>query len=122
MTCETEPEKGGIKVSWSFTYTGGLPLTNILVDHLENGVPTDPTLVRTDDRTVLIPRLTAGTLYHPRITASTSFGSRTLDCPGITLDIGKIFVGVQLTLVLVPSWQALFCEFDVPNSLGNAHN
>ena len=85
---------GIITVSWSYTHTGGLHLTNVSVIYrFEEGPamssPTPVDVVSAEVMRVMVTNLVAGRLYTFTITSENSNGSTSIDCGPIHHNTGK---------------------------------
>ena len=94
MVCESSMEvNGGIRVTWRFDHTGGLPLTSQIIDYQftpgSTPMQMDGPPVSVGDRTADISSLVAGYTYMPSVNATNDEGSVKEVCPPLMLRTGK---------------------------------
>ena len=89
-------------ISWSYSYTGGLNITNIVVEYRNESSETFTHLqyftggsgssasgeMAVEDSSVSLPLPVVGVNYFFRVTASNEEGSTTVACPSILLTTG----------------------------------
>ena len=91
----TSSTNGNITVTWSYTHTGGLPLTSVSVSYsklLEASTVSrqNPVTISNISATsVVVPNLEAGFEYVFDITAENSEGSMSISCGPILHLIGE---------------------------------
>lgn len=80
---------GGILVTWSYTHTGGLPLTslNITYTYTNGLVMVQRVGLEKQDHT--LPSLVAGQTYSVSVTAANRIGDATSQCEPVQHLIGK---------------------------------
>ena len=85
-------EGGVINVTWSYIHTGGLNLTEVVVEYsesgdfqdLQNGNQTD-----LSQTSLEVLNFTAGQTYSFQVTASNQMGSNSVLCPAVNHCVGK---------------------------------
>ena len=119
--CDAAPvsANGVITVTWDYTHTGGLNLTEVIVqygiysdDEIEfQGIP-DGNLTDVDEVTLDVEGLVAGRAYVFQITATNDVGSTTVQCPPVVHTVGKPSSMNQQTMqlkgVIYTSYSDLF--------------
>ena len=93
-----------ITVSWSYNHTGGLPLTNLSVQHtildidtMEETLTMTDYLIDTDVTTLNVYSVLPGYKYRFRVTATNAKGPTSVDCPPAV--IGRHAMTVQTLMI-----------------------
>ena len=109
--CDAAPvsDDGVIAVTWDYTHTGGLNLTEVIVqygiysaDEIDFQDIPDGNLTDVDEVTLDVGGLVAGRAYVFQITATNDVGSATVQCPPVVHTVGKPLSMSQQTLELQP--------------------
>ena len=97
--CDVRPvsANGVITVTWGYTHTGGLEITEVIVQYgihssgpidfqdIPNGNLTDPS-----QQTLVVSGLIAGKAYVFRVTASNNIGPASVDCLPVIHFVGEL--------------------------------
>ena len=85
-------EGGVINVTWSYIHTGGLNLTEVVVEYSESGDFQDlqnGNLTDLSQTSLEVLNFTAGQTYSFQVTASNQMGSSSVLCPAVNHSVGK---------------------------------
>ena len=94
LLCSNIPtsEDGVINVTWSYIHTGGLNLTEVVVEYSESGDFQDlqnGNLTDLSQTSLEVLNFTAGQTYSFQVTASNQMGSNSVLCPAVNHSVGK---------------------------------
>ena len=115
--CDTAPDsdRGVITVAWDYTHTGGLNLTEVIVqygiysaDEIDFQDIPDGNLTDVDETTLDVEGLVAGRAYVFQIIATNDVGSATVQCPPVRHTVGKPSSTLELKGVIYVSYFDLF--------------
>ena len=97
MLCFVAPQSanGRVNVTWDYSHTGGLNLTQVAIDYYRKEaestfqtVPKDPNSDLLEKKSFEILNLTAGYTYIFRIHATNNNGSTSIECPSVLHTVG----------------------------------
>ena len=97
--CDVMPvsANGVITVTWGYTHTGGLEITEVIVQYgIYSSGPIDfqdipdGNLTDLSQQTLVVSDLIAGRAYVFRVTASNDIGPASVDCPPVMHLVGEL--------------------------------
>ena len=94
-------EGGIINVTWSYIHTGGLNLTEVVVEYSESGDFQDlqnGNLTDLSQTSLEVLNFTAGQTYSFQVTASNQMGSSSVLCPAVNHSVGKYKLVISMYL------------------------